>query len=181
MTIHNKYLPENPRSFSLLVRNTLLAAIRKVGEVRGHNLPPEEMEQAVADLFNDWHLRQVQDDCYGYGGKIRTKTVAEFFKLEGNKIFQGDLGIRPVPQLTKLPPVNNMAVAGPPIQQPVPQPPIQPCNYAKAPYRTPTVRTSEEIDSMSQKQLKAACRQVGLPTWGANNDFRERLKKYFRL
>ena len=120
--------------------------------VHGDSLHPEDLTRRVAQTFNFWHIKQLQQDGVGYGGKIREQRVQSELKLLGRSILKGVIGLSPT---------------------------VQP--GAVVPARRPRVLTSDEIDDLGQKKARDILKNLGLSQKGTTLELHRRLKRHFSL
>ena len=170
-TMHNTYI--HSKDLEGRQREALFMAYQHITKVHGRALPQKELYKRVADLFNIWHIGLVENDGYGYGGKIGEKVVEQCFKKEGRSILQGSLGGRVIPQAAAMP-----------IPQPVmlERGPTQPGLYRRrvASSAKPSL-TGKEIEILSQRDARAKLKELVLSQNGTVSELKGRLKKHYRV
>jgi hypothetical protein len=101
LTLHGAYVDNKLSAYQ---REQLLSFAKAVLRVNGNTLSEGIFIEKVVNLWNVNHLEELKMDHIGYGGYITGSTVTKFFKDEGNKLVQGDVGIRAIPMIVNLPP-----------------------------------------------------------------------------
>jgi hypothetical protein len=170
--IHNTYI--HSKDLKGRQRKALFMAYQHITNVHGSTLPPKELYARVAHLFNIWHIGLVENDGYGYGGKISEKEVEQCFKKEGRSILQGSLGGHVIPQAAAMPirPQPIMLERGP----------MQPVLYGGGVASSArSSLTGAEIKILSQRDARARLKELGLSQNGTVAELKGRLKKHYRV
>jgi hypothetical protein len=166
--IHSKDLP-------VIVRRALFTAYQHITRVHGSALQPKALYERVANLFNIWHIGLVEQDGYGYGGKISEKTVEQWLKKEGRVILQGSLGGHVIPQAAAMP-IHPQPAAM------LERGPTQPVFYERRVVSSaiPSL-TGAEIENLSQRDARDKLKGLALLTHGTVAELQGRLKKHYRI
>jgi hypothetical protein len=166
--IHSKDLP-------VIVRRALFTAYQHITRVHGSALQPKALYERVANLFNIWHIGLVEQDGYGYGGKISEKTVEQWLKKEGRVILQGSLGGHVIPQAVAMP-IHPQPAAM------LERGPTQPVFYERRVVSSaiPSL-TGAEIENLSQRDARDKLKGLALLTHGTVAELQGRLKKHYRI
>jgi len=147
------------------------------------DLAAKDLYRKVANLFNIWHVSGVQQNGYGYGGKITEKLAEKIFKKAVREMLAGSLGCRVIPQAVP----HHVPSLGIPRSAPVQPVPLETGPTQQAIYQcriacnAPPAMTAKEIDDLGRANARAWCKQLALSTHGKLPDLKQRLKKHYRV